>query len=69
MLFGKHNFKEMYFVKTKQAQYTPVLCQNKLLAMSVSSLLIKDDIPVYHDMLSISTSHINFRILPNFSMY
>ena len=33
--------------------------------MSVSSLLSIDDIPVYRDMLSISTLNINFRIPPN----
>ena len=38
------------------------LCKNKLLFMSVLSLLSKDDIPVYHDMLSISTPGINVKI-------
>ena len=31
------------------------------------SLLSKDDIPVYRDMLSILTPDINFRIPPNFN--
>jgi len=43
-----------------------VLAQNKLLAISVSSLLSKDDIPVYRDMLSILTPDIHFRIPLNF---
>ena len=35
----------------------------------LSSLSSKDDILVYRDMLSISTLDINFRILPNLSVY
>ena len=35
LLFGKHNFKEIYFVEIKSVQSTPVLSQNKLLAISL----------------------------------
>ena len=68
LLYSAHNFKEIYFVKIKQAQYTPVLAQNKLLAMFVLNLLSKNGIPVYCDMLSVSTSDISFRLPLNFTM-
>ena len=44
------------------------MVQNKLLAMSVLNLLNKDDVLVYHDMLSILTPDINFRIPPSFTL-
>ena len=66
-LFRQHSFEQLYFVDTEYPQYTPALVQNKLLVMSMSSLLSKDHILVYRDMLSISTPDINFRIPPNFT--
>ena len=50
----------------KEAQCASVLAQTKILVMPVFNLSIKDDIPVYRDMLSVSTLDINFRILLNF---
>ena len=58
LLLSTHSFKEIY-CQIKQAQYTPVLAQNKLLAISVLNLLSKDDIPVYRDMLSVDTAKLN----------
>ena len=40
-----------------------VLALSKLVAISTSSLLSKDDIPAYRNMLSIDSGHY-FRILP-----
>jgi len=60
--FRKHSYKEIYFVKTKQARCTCVLAKNKLFAMSVLSLLGKDHTLVYLDVLTISTQDINLRI-------
>ena len=35
LLLSAHSFKEMYYVEIKQAQYTPVSAQNKLLAIRI----------------------------------
>ena len=56
-----------YQLKSRVLQYTGIFSNFQYLSISVSNLLSKDDVPVYRDMLSVLTPHINFRIPLNFT--